>query len=236
MEIKEYQLQPEVRQFNGIAEQDKIFLSIQIGNGQIGGSKVTLETKQLAKGNLTQNTFIGNSENLINKEIEIETNVLDVNQFTNQCVITTTFFNQENKVLFTKIDDGEAPKNGIASFKGKYKLTLLILIFFVFNTISVFSQSTTDKITFQSLETPSSPGFILLDKTPSSIEKPTTPQGFGVNVLGLLQGKGGAMEFSPFWLVNHPKLTAEKMYKIKLQYYITFQFQRLQLKLIAPAI
>jgi hypothetical protein len=232
MEIKKYQLQPEVRQFNGINEQDKIFLSIQIGNGQIGGSKVILGAQQLAKGNLTQHTFIGNSENLINKEIEIETNVLDVNQFTNKCVITTTFLNQENKVLFTKIDDGEAPENGIASFKGKYKLTLLtfLLFIFIFNTTSVFAQSTTDKITFQNLETPSSPGFILLDKTPSSIEKPTTAQGFGVNVLGLLQGKGGAMEFSPFWLVNHPKLTAEKMYKNKIPILYNFSISAATVK------
>jgi len=132
------------------------------------------------------------------------------------CVITTSFFNQENKVLFTKIDSGEAPENGIASFIGKYKLTLLsllILIICLFNTNFSFAQSTTDKITFKSLETPSSPGFILLDKTPSSIERPTTPQGFGINILGLLQGTGCAMEFSPFWLMNHPKITAEKMYK-----------------------
>jgi len=218
MEIKKHQLKPEMRQFNGIEEQDKIFLSIQIGNGQIGGSKITLGDEQLAKGNLTQPTFIGNSENLLNREVEIETNVLDVNHFTNMCVITTTFLNQENKVLFSKIDNGEAPENGIASFKGKYKLTLLTLFFFVlsfFNTNKMFAQSTTDKITYQSLETPSSPGFILLDKAPSSIERPTTPQGFSVNVLGLLQGTGGAMEFSPFWLVNHPKITADKMYKNK---------------------
>jgi len=232
MEIKKYQLQPEVRQFNGIAEQDKIFLSIQIGNGQIGGSKVILGAQQLAKGNLTQHTFIGDSNNLINKEIEIETNVLDVNQFTNKCVITTTILNQENKVLFTKIDVGEAPENGIASFKGKYRLILLTLLFFIigFNIDKVSAQSISDKITFQNLETPSSPGFILLDKTPSSIEKPTTPQGFGVNVLGLLQGKGGAMEFAPFWLVNHPKLSAEKMYKNKIPLLYNFSISAATIK------
>ena len=216
MEIKKYQLKPDIRQFNGIDEQDKIYLSIQIGNGQIGGSKVILEGKQVAKGNLSQPTFIGNSSKLKGKEITIETNVLDVNHFTNMCVITTSILNQENKVLFTQIDNGEAPENGIASFEGKYKLallSLLILISFLFTTSTSIAQSTTDKITFQSLETPSSPGFILLDKTPSSIERPTTPQGFGVSVLGLLQGTGGAMEFAPFWLTNHSKLTAEKMYK-----------------------
>ncbi|MBE5321086.1 hypothetical protein IM793_18110 [Pedobacter sp. MR2016-19] len=232
MEIKKYQLEPEVRQFNGIAEQDKIFLSIQIGNGQIGGSKVMLDAQQLAKGNLTQHTFIGDSNNLINKEIEIETNVLDVNQFTNKCVITTTFLNQDNKILFTKIDIGEAPENGIASFNGKYRLMLLLFLLFIFsfNTNKVSAQSVSDKITFQNLETPSSPGFVLLDKTPSSIEKPTTPQGFGVSVLGLLQGKGGAMEFAPFWLVNHPKLSAEKMYKNKMPVLYNFSISAATVK------
>ena len=175
MEIKKYQLKPDIRQLNGIDEQDKIYLSIQIGNGQIGGSKVILEGKQVAKGNLSQPTFIGNSSKLKGKEITIETNVLDVNHFTNMCVITTSILNQENKVLFTQIDNGEAPENGIASFEGKYKLallSLLILISFLFTTSTSIAQSTTDKITFQSLETPSSPGFILLDKTPSSIERP----------------------------------------------------------------
>lgn len=233
MEIKKHQLKPDIRQFNGIDEQDKIYLTIQIGNGQIGGSKVILDDEQLAKGNLSQPTFIGNSSKLAGKEISIETNVLDVNHFTNMCVITTSFLNQENKVLFTKIDNGEAPENGIASFKGKYKLTLLSLLIIItclFSTNPIFAQSTTDKITFQSLETPSSPGFILLDKAPSSIERPTTPQGFGINVLGLLQGTGGAMEFSPFWLMNHPKITAEKMYKTKMPILYNFSISAATIK------
>jgi len=216
MEIRKFQLKPDLRQFNGIDKEDKIFLLIQIGNGQMGGSKVTLDGQLLAKGNLSQPTFIGNSCKLVDKEIEIETNVLDVNNFTNICVITTTLLNQENKVLFTKIDNGEAPDSGIASFQGKYKLFLLSLLISIFSLLgpnSNFAQSTADQVTFQSLETPSSPGFILLDKAPSSIERPTTPQGFGVSLLGLFQGTGGAIEFAPFWLTNHPKLTAEKMYR-----------------------
>ena len=35
---------------------------------------------------------------------------------------------------------------------------------------------------------PSSPGFILMDKAPSSIEKPTTPKAFGASLLNLAQG------------------------------------------------
>lgn len=227
MEIKIHQLKPDIRQFNEIDEQDKIYLSIQIGNGQIGGSKVIIDSVQVAKGNLAQPTFIGNSSKLVGKEITIETNVLDVNHFTNMCVITTNFLNQENKVLFTKIDNGVAPENGIASFRGKYKLAILslfILITCIFTTNLSYAQATTDNITFRSLETPSSPGFILLDKAPSSIERPTTPQGFGVSVLGLLQGTGGSIEFAPFWLTNHSKLTAEKMYKNNFPVLYNFSF------------
>jgi hypothetical protein len=218
MEIKEHKLSPEIRTFNRTGEQDKIYLSIQIGNGQMGGSKVVLGGIQIAKGNLSSPTFIGNSSDLINKVIEIETNVLDVNSFTNMCVITTAIFNQDNKALYTKIDNGDAPESGIASFVGKYKLivvSLLVFILHLFYPTTTFAQSSIDKVNFQSLETPSSPGFILLDKAPSSIERPTTPQGFGINVLGLFQGTGGAMEFAPFWLVTHSRLTAEKMYKNK---------------------
>lgn len=233
MEIKKQKLLPNVRQINGVDSEDRIYISIQIGNGQIGGSKVILEGKKLAKGNLEQPSFIGNSDALIDKEFEIETNVLDVNHFSNMCVITTTIFNQDNKILFTKIDNGEAPEDGIASFKGKYKLTILTLLLmctFLFQSNPVLAQSTSDKITYQSLETSSSPGFILLDKTPSSIERPTTPQGFGINVLGLIQGSGGAMEFAPFWLTNHPNLTAEKMYKNPLPILYNFSISAATIK------
>jgi hypothetical protein len=63
---------------------------------------------------------------------------------------------------------------------------------------------------FKDLETPASPGFILLDQTPSAIERPTTPQGFGISMLNLLQG--GAMEVAPFWLQQHPDLSAKQMF------------------------
>lgn len=130
MKINKYPLKPNIRQFNGIDKLDDIYLSSKIGNGQIGGTKVLLKGETLAKGNLSQATLIGNTKKLLDEEIEVVTNVLDVNNFTNMCVITTTFLNQENKVLYTKIDNGEAPIDGIASFKGKYKLTLLSLIYF----------------------------------------------------------------------------------------------------------
>lgn len=215
MEYKEHQLEPNPRPLNGFGHQDDIYLSIEIGNGQEGGNKVTSENKIIARGNLSQPTFIGNYSELAGKEINIETIVLDVNQFTNMCVITTSFLNQENKVLFTKIDKGESPEGGLAIFLGKYSLSILLCFLLSFGFGELKAQNSSDDISFKNLETPSSPGFILLDNTPSSIERPTTPQGFGVSVLGLFQGTGGAIEFAPFWLMTHPTLTGKKMYETK---------------------
>jgi len=166
----------------------------------------------LAKGDLTQLTYIGKAADLSGNEIEIETNVLDVNAFTNVCVITTTFTNQNNKVLFSKIDNGEAPVNGIANFIAKYIFTFIFVLCIAFLNTNLYAQENTGNITFQSLETPSSPGFILFDQSPASIEKPTTPQGLGLSLLGFQQN-GGALEFAPFWLTTHPELTAKTMYQ-----------------------
>jgi hypothetical protein len=214
MEIKKHQLEPVTREVETHDMQNDIYLSIRIGNGQIGGNKVSSIESLLAKGNLTEPTFIGSISNLKNTEVEIETNVLDVNPFTNICVITTTFLNQENKILFTKIDKGEAPENGIASFNGKYIIKFIVLLFILLSSFNnnLNAQTTSNNLEFKNLETPASPGFILLDQTPSAIEKPTTPQGLGLSLLGFQQN-GGAIEFAPFWLTTHPKLTAEKMLK-----------------------
>lgn len=59
-------------------------------------------------------------------------------------------------------------------------------------------------VSVDDLRTPASPGFILMDETPASIEKPTTPQGLALNLLSLRQG--GAVEVAPYWLVTHPNL------------------------------
>lgn len=217
MEINEHALQPNPRNVNTDSPSDEIYLSIKIGNGQIGGNRVTCNNEQLVKGNLTEPTFIGKYNSLSGKEIEVQTNVLDVNSFTNRCVISTTFINQDNKILYSKMDNGDAPENGVASFTGKYMLrfTLLLLLFFSpFISLKLLAQSNVNEIEMSHLETPSSPGLILFDEAPSSIEKPTTPQGLGLSVLGLGQN-GGALEFAPFWLKDHPELNAKALYMDK---------------------
>lgn len=217
MDIKNYELEPNPITVKTEGSLDEIYVAIKIGNGQIGSNKVSCNGKLLAKGNLTERTSIGNSSILANNEIEIETNVLDVNVSTNKCVITTSFFNQNNKVLYSKIDTGDAPENGVASFKGKYVVNF-ILVFICLISMgqqNLFAQASLEEIEFDKLETPSSPGLILYDETTSSIEKPTTPQGLGISLLGLGQN-GGALECAPYWLFDHPNLTAKDMYMNKI--------------------
>jgi hypothetical protein len=214
MEIKNYTLEPNPRAVSANEGDDEIYLSIKIGNGQIGGNKVTADGKLLAKGDLSEKVYIGNKESLSGKTVEIETNVLDVNGFTNRCVFTTVFYNEGNRELFTRVDKGDAPENGVASFKGKYVVSFVFLILFGFFGQKALAQASAKDLAFSKLETPTSPGLILFDETPSSIEKPTTPQGLGLNLLGLGQN-GGALEFAPFWLVDHPNFSAKDMYETK---------------------
>lgn len=211
METKEYSLEPTPREFNA-KPADEIYLSIRIGNGQIGGNKVTSGTQTLAKGKLAEPTYLGAAGDLAGKNIEVLSNVLDVNSFTNRCIITTSFINQNNETLYNKIDTGEAPEDGVASFKGTYLVNLMLSFLFILllSTSTATAQSSSTELEFKNLETPTAPGLILFDQTPASIEKPTTPQGLGLNLLGL-GGSGGSVEFAPYWLKDHPNLTARDM-------------------------
>lgn len=75
---------------------------------------------------------------------------------------------------------------------------LLTFLFVCSISATAWSQQLPD---LNELRTPASPGFILSDQTPSSIERPTTPQGLAVNIISLQQG--GALETAPFWLTKH---------------------------------
>ena len=210
MEIKKFDLVPSPREIEVSSPDSEIYLTITIGNGQIGGSKIKDGDAYLAKGDLSTQTSLGKASDLKDKTLDFRTNVLDVNQSTNKCIISTEIVNENHTVLFSKTDNGVAPADGIASFVGTYvvRITSLLLALFL-NTVA-FAQN---DLSFQNMQTPASPGFILLDQTPSSIERPTTPQGFGTSVLGLFSGSGGAMEVAPYWLMDHKNLTAEDMYK-----------------------
>ncbi len=213
MDVKEIDLEPNPREVISKGENDEIYLSIKIGNGQIGGNNITSNDTQLCKGNLTEPAHLGKASDLKLNSISAVTNVLDVNSATNKCVITTTFTNGHNDILYTKIDKGDAPENGVASFKGEYVIKYLVSIIVLFFLIpsTLLAQDSTEDLKFDDIKTPASPGFILLDQTPSSIEKPSTPKGLGLSLLSL-QNESVAIEFAPYWLKDHPNLTAKDIY------------------------
>jgi len=215
MEVKEYKLTPNPRIINAEADDD-IYIQIVIGNRQIGGNHISSNGSEIIRGDLSQKAFLGKANELANQDLDIITNVLDVNPATNNCVITTTFSDQKDKALFSKVDRGEAPSNGIAQFIGLYKVNIIALILILFfNSINLYAQ---EKVDFTDLKTPTSPGFILLDETPASVENSTTPEGLAVSLLNL-QDENSAIEFAPFWLKDHNSLTADSLNKIRIPFW-----------------
>lgn len=67
------------------------------------------------------------------------------------------------------------------------------------------------RFTIDDLTAPSAPAFMLLDVTPSSIERPDNPRVFAVNLINKLASAKGlpqnyALEVAPYWLASHTKL------------------------------
>ncbi|MFY0255466.1 hypothetical protein ACDQ55_16090 [Chitinophaga sp. 30R24] len=83
----------------------------------------------------------------------------------------------------------------------------VLAVFFVLMLFRLATMAQVNEISIKDLSVPTSPGLVLLDKAPASIEKPTSPKTFGISVLRLLQENEGAMEFTPYWFWNHPGLT-----------------------------
>ncbi|MBS1563331.1 MAG: hypothetical protein JST39_03030 [Bacteroidetes bacterium] len=69
---------------------------------------------------------------------------------------------------------------------------------------AVLHAQTTD-VKINDLNVPTSPAFVLMDKSPASIEKPTNPKALSVSLFNLLQG--GAVEFTPYWFRDRPAYT-----------------------------
>jgi hypothetical protein len=88
-----------------------------------------------------------------------------------------------------------------------------ILIVFVANF--AFAQQIDTTLTLKDIEIPTSPGFILLDQAPSSIERPNSPKAFAVSALNAFTESNGlpknyAVEFTPFWFFKHPNMDVLK--------------------------
>jgi hypothetical protein len=94
------------------------------------------------------------------------------------------------------------------------KTSLALLLFLL-----VTSAKAQD-IEVKDLFIPTSPGLVLADKAPSSVEKPTIPKAFGVSLLNLWQG--GAVEATPFWFTDKPGLEYEDWIRKKFLLIETF--------------
>ncbi len=72
-------------------------------------------------------------------------------------------------------------------------------IFFIFLLIHAISYGQDANPSISDLQTPVSPGFVLADQTPSSVNRPTNPRGLVASLLAL--NRGGALEATPYWLL-----------------------------------
>lgn len=70
-------------------------------------------------------------------------------------------------------------------------------------THSCFCQAT---IKITDLNIPTSPAFVLMDKSPASIEKPSNPKALAVSLINIWENSG-AIEFTPYWFKDRPAYT-----------------------------
>ena len=94
------------------------------------------------------------------------------------------------------------------------KIYILTLSFFLL-LVSAYSQ-----VNVSDMQIPDAPGFVLADKAPSSIDKPTTPRAFGISIYSLQQG--GSLQATPFWYFKHPSLNDSAFLNQKVPIWQTF--------------
>lgn len=94
------------------------------------------------------------------------------------------------------------------------KKNIITLAICLCSIVAAFGQKS-DSLTLKDLEIPNSPGFILLDKTPTTIERPNSTKAFMLSALNSFTDNNGipknyAVDFTPFWFFKHPKMTSYK--------------------------
>lgn len=101
-----------------VPEENEV-LSITIGSAQIGGSFVEDQNGNLiVKGTVT-NFNLGKGSTLIGKKIKIFTNVLDVNNMSDDIIVTHRFTNERKTFRYQET----APENGVVSIQVEYTFT-----------------------------------------------------------------------------------------------------------------
>lgn len=95
-----------------------------------------------------------------------------------------------------------------------------LILFPVWIFIVLISQGqTNDSLFFDNLSLPNAPAVSLLDQNPSLIETPETGKALALSVINAIQTNKGipqnyALEFTPFWYIKHPNMTAFKFARI----------------------
>jgi hypothetical protein len=87
------------------------------------------------------------------------------------------------------------------------KMKKYLFIFGLLMTNQLFAQFNP----LSDLHSTSSPALILMDKAPSSIDKPVNPKTFGLSLYNLADG--GSLECTPYWFFHHPEYTFDKHLK-----------------------
>jgi hypothetical protein len=95
------------------------------------------------------------------------------------------------------------------------KIYSYLSIFFILTSFYSQAQVVQDSITLKDLEIPNAPGFMLLDKAPTLIERPRDGKAFSLSVLNSIDQSNGiplnyAIDVVPFWYFKHPKMTSYK--------------------------
>ncbi|HUR12602.1 MAG TPA: hypothetical protein VM012_14600 [Flavitalea sp.] len=120
MEIKKRKEEP----LNILLRKNKgtVFLTIKIGNAQIGGSIVqfTDEDEPFEKGKIKK-LPLGKFNTLNNRTINVITNVLDSNSATNKIIVRHQFHYEEEEVEVITIEDEVLNHNDILSITTTYQ-------------------------------------------------------------------------------------------------------------------
>lgn len=108
----------------------------------------------------------------------------------------------------------------------------IVILFVAIAANSALAQETEKPLTLKDLEIPTSPGFILLDQAPSSIERPNSPKAFAISAINSFTESNGlpknyAAEFTPFWFFKHPKMNVLKYAGYKMNKQLPFSSLKL---------
>jgi hypothetical protein len=95
------------------------------------------------------------------------------------------------------------------------KFPALLLLMAILTTMSAAQVPDSVRVKMDNISIPNSPGFILLDESPSVIDRPASPKAFATSIFNSYRQAGGfpsnyGVEFTPFWFFRHPRMTAYK--------------------------